>query len=128
MSSEQAREVEVVARALGRAHGWTDDQLDARQNDVEPHGNRWLLWVDDAHSILAALEPIRAAERQEAAREALDRVGAEIDRLHFSGAPAEAMHLQVVHNAAIDLAVRSIEVAARQHDDRADGVTGRSET
>lgn len=118
-ADEQAREVEV--RLVGEAI--EDAAMRLKGRDLGTVHRDQI-----AREALDALEPIRAAERQEAAREALDRVGAEIDRLHFSGAPAEAMHLQVVHNAAIDLAVRSIEVAARQHDDRADGVTGRSET
>lgn len=78
---EQAREVEVVARALGRHAGWTDQELDEVVVDTDDVGYsftglpRWHQDVPEAEAVLAALAPIRETERWAVFREGVKAAG-----------------------------------------------------
>lgn len=99
-ADEQAREVEVVARVIA-----PESFLPHHDQPFDDHLRESAR--RRAREILAALEPIRAAERQEAAREALL-------------AAADAME----QRAWTEVQVREADLLR----DHADGVTGRSET
>lgn len=115
---EQAREVGVVAAVMyDELNGADTLSWDNRHPDVQE------VWREAAEGVLRALAPLRATERQGAAREALLAAADGLEGLRFNDAPPEALHLQQVHNAAIDLVVMNLRLS-----DSADGVTGRSGT
>jgi hypothetical protein len=104
-AADEAREVEVVARLQAVRLG----------EEGQPAAERRHLTAMEARTIWAALEPIRAAERQEAAREALLAAAEEV------GAAIRDDHPNAGYRDGRDRAVMILR-------DRADGVTGRSET
>lgn len=121
-ADEQAREVEVVARAvcavpigpLGITHHLAaTDTFVTTQTEAE----------EIAAAVLAALAPIRAAERQEAARvellTAADELAGRIDRVVD---PDEWRR-----DGYDDGWASAAEAAVKVLRGRADGVTGRSE-
>lgn len=119
-ADEQAREVEAVARVIfGR-----------RIKNAAPAGEEtaWEYAQGRAREVLAALEPVRAAERQEAAREgerrglmaAADEVADRISRVVDPDSWRRDGYDDGWASAG--------ETIAQLLRDRADGVTGRSET
>lgn len=117
-ADEQAREVELVLAAhdlFEGAGGATECTCGWPHPDDDWHEHPVL-------HILAALEPIRAAERQEAAREALL---AAADALGSDPSGAAALETFRADDGRMSLRVAPIDQWLR---DRADGVTGRSET
>lgn len=131
-ASGQAREVEVVAR-VAREHGFKNAEwIDGGRYDSHWHcGAQGCEWSDYHHpndfdhhvaeQVHAALAPVRAAERQEAAREALEDAAVEVvaDERFRPSTISRAWGLE---------AARVIYGLIAKRDDRADGVTGRSGT
>jgi hypothetical protein len=112
-ADEQAREVEV--RLVGEAI--EDAAMRLKGRDLGTVHRDQI-----AREALAALEPIRAAEREEAAREALL---AAADALGSDPSGAAALETFRADDGRMSLRVAPIDQWLR---DRADGVTGRSET
>lgn len=112
-ADEHAREVEV--RLVGEAI--EDAAMRLKGRDLGTVHRDQI-----AREALAALEPIRAAERQEAAREALL---AAADALGSDPSGAAALETFRADDGRMSLRVAPIDQWLR---DRADGVTGRSET
>lgn len=112
-ADEQAREVEVVARAIAARwdEPWTSEShLEAAEQLAD--------------AALAALEPIRAAERQEAARE-----GVRIAQAVLAGEDTvESARNASASSLSVGYAMELLDDLLDPEDERlADGVTGRSE-